>query len=242
MKALSHSYVKYSPRVPLVLFTVEKIECENFDFVFSLIHNWKSVLRIWTSYTPNDCTTIRDFPFFGYSFMPAKIEELWLQTHITVAFLHVILCVITCTTQKLKVTYGHSTYQNTALLSEIFVVWVRAVCEVQLVSYGSIHTPQPLSDTTFCVYMYLHSQLENYRLYIDVVHIEWLVYCWRCLFSALELDARYEWRLMAPNTHCSLFLISHLYVLRHITWKLQFICGRSACSLTSILLETFCVT
>ena len=32
----------------------------------------------------------------------------------------------------------------------------------------------------------------------------------RCLFSVLELDARYKWQVMPPNLHCSVFLISHL--------------------------------
>ena len=33
MKNLSYSNVKYTPRVPLILLTVEKIECENFNLV-----------------------------------------------------------------------------------------------------------------------------------------------------------------------------------------------------------------
>ena len=33
-KTTSYSNVKYSPRAPLILLTVEKIEHENFDFVF----------------------------------------------------------------------------------------------------------------------------------------------------------------------------------------------------------------
>ena len=79
---------------------------------------------------------------------------------------------------------------------------------------------------------YLHSQLENYRSYVDVLHIKkWLFYYQRCLFSVLELDARYESWVIPSNMHCSLFLISHfcIYsVLRDITWKLQVICGCSA--------------
>ena len=43
MKTLSYSYVKYAPRVPLIILTVEKIESENFDLFFfflffSLMH------------------------------------------------------------------------------------------------------------------------------------------------------------------------------------------------------------
>ena len=54
--------------------------------------------------------------------------------------------------------------------------------------------------------------LENYRSFTDVLNIEWLLYTQRCLFSVLELDARYEWRGTTPNTHRSLFPISHFCV------------------------------
>ena len=51
MRTLSYSNVRYTHRVPLILLTVNKIECENFNFVlllccsssffFFLIHNSK---------------------------------------------------------------------------------------------------------------------------------------------------------------------------------------------------------
>ena len=44
--------------------------------------------------TPNDCTTIRDLPLLG---LQAKIDELWPQTRVAVAFLHIILCIIAST-------------------------------------------------------------------------------------------------------------------------------------------------
>ena len=81
-------------------------------------------------------------------------------------------------------------------------------------------------------------------MYVDVLHIEWLLYYWRCLFCVLELDASYKWQVTHPDTHHSLFPISYfcIYsVLRHITWKLQVICGHSAYLTTPILLETFFV-
>ena len=68
------------------------------------------------------------------------------------------------------------------------------------------------------VWRLLPVQGEKYRLYADILHIEWLLYYRKCLFSVLELDARYEWRVTPPNTHRSLFLISHFCVysvLRH---------------------------
>ena len=81
---------------------------------------------------------------------------------------------------------------------------------------------------------------------------------WRILFLAasifkktvlsqermLELDVRYQRQVMPPNTHHSLFSRSHSCVyslLRHITWKLQVVCGCSAYWMTAILLVTFFV-
>ena len=148
--------------------------------------------------------------FSWLELMRAKIDELWPQTCVAVAFLYTILCVTTRTTRKVKVVWRRFTYQMIALLSKIPIVWVRAVCVILSASYGFKHASQPLSDMTFCAY--LHSQLENYRSYADVLHIEWLFYYHRCLFSVLELDVRYEWRVTPPSMHRSLFTISHFCV------------------------------
>ena len=74
---------------------------------------------------------------------------------------------------------------------------------------------------------------------MDVLHIEWLLYYWRCLFSVLQLKVRYEWWVMVPKMHCSPFLISHLCALTRITWKLWVVYGCCAYQMTTILLETF---
>ena len=71
------------------------------------------------------------------------------------------------------------------------------------------------------VHTLLTRKLQVVYVYMDVLHIEWLLYYWKCLFSVLELDARYNWQVMAPNMHHNPFAISHLYVITHITWKLQ---------------------
>ena len=79
---------------------------------------------------------------------------------------------------------------------------------------------------------------------MTVLHIEWLLYYSRCLFSVLEMDSRYKWWVTSPNTHCSLLLINHFYaynVLTRITWKLQVVCKCSAYRTTGILSETFFV-
>ena len=53
-------------------------------------------------------------------------------------------------------------------------------------------------------------------MYMNVVHIEQLLYCPRCLFYGLELHTRYDWWVMAQNVHHSLFPIRHLYIVIHI--------------------------
>ena len=81
-----------------------------------------------------------------------------------------------------------------------------------------------------------------YRLYAKVLHIEWQLYYWRCLFSVLELDARYKWWVTHPNMQHSLFQMSNfcIYsVLRQLVWKLHVTRGRSAYRTTALLLETF---
>ena len=76
---------------------------------------------------------------------------------------------------------------------------------------------------------------------MDVLHVKWLLYYRRCLFSVLWLYVWYNWQVMAPNTHHSLFMISHLYVLICVTWKLQIIYRHSAYQTTAVLSETFFV-
>ena len=54
-------------------------------------------------------------------------------------FVHTYMCMLI--TQKLQVlhVYGRSTYQTTALVSEMFIFWVRAAYEIQLAIYGFKH-------------------------------------------------------------------------------------------------------
>ena len=54
-------------------------------------------------------------------------------------------------------------------------------------------------------------------------------------------DARYNWQVIAPNTHCSVLPMSHLCLLTFITWKLLVIYGCSAYWTTALLLKTFFV-
>ena len=69
---------------------------------------------------------------------------------------------------KLQVVHGRSTYQMTALLLKMSNFWVTVAHELWLASYGFKHTLQSLCDKPFVP--------ENYWLYMDVLHIEWLFY------------------------------------------------------------------
>ena len=75
---------------------------------------------------------------------------------------------------------------------------------------------------------------------MDIPHIKRLLYYWTWLFSLLELDPRYDWWVIAPNTHHSLFLVGLKSNLK-ITWKVLVVCGRSAYQTTALLSETFLV-
>ena len=172
MKILSFSHVKHTSRVTLILLTVKKIKCENFDFVLL-----------------STTTSSSFFLSFFLSFFPSCITQkvYWVyeqSTHHTTAlllgiflFLVKVACelrstsygpkyanrggstsfcayIITRTTRKLKIVYGRFTYRTIALLSETSILVVRAVCEIRSASYGSKHALQPLSNMTFCEYLH----------------------------------------------------------------------------------------
>ena len=101
MKTLSYSYVKYSPRVPWLLLTVEKIEHENFDFVllsFFLLSSLPSSITQkvyevyeWSTHQMNALLS----EIFLFLVRPAcQLRLLWPKTCVVVAFLYAILCVI----------------------------------------------------------------------------------------------------------------------------------------------------
>ena len=70
--------------------------------------------------------------------------------HTSQSLSNITFCVyLTKITRKLQVMHGCSTYQTTALLLEMSIFWVRVACEIKLVSYGSKHASQSLSDMPF---------------------------------------------------------------------------------------------
>ena len=78
----------------------------------------------------------------------------------------------------------------------------------------------------------------GYGIWMESNGFKLLYYLW-CAISVLKLDAKYNSQVMAPNTHCSLFPISHLCVLTRPSRKLKVIYERSAYWMTAIQLETF---
>ena len=68
-----------------------------------------------------------------------------------------ILSVDTFITQELQVVHGCSTYQTTALLSEMLIFYVEDGFDIQLASYGSKHSSHSLSDKPLFVRVYTHS-------------------------------------------------------------------------------------
>ena len=214
MKTFSYSNVKYTLRVLLILLTVEKIERENFHFVVLLLSFLSCITqklymqRIRVICTPNKCSTVRDL-FLGCSCMWAKIGKLWLQTRVAVSFAYAVCaCLHTQLENFIKVVLPMEPllYYWRYLLSGLS-------CMRDTNDELSIETrTQPLSDTTFTITRKLQIVCRRctYRL----------LYYQRCPVSVLELDERYDRRVMAPNTHRSLFPISHLSVLTHISRKL----------------------
>ena len=82
--------------------------------------------------------------------MRDTIGELLVKTRIATSFWFVLcLCLLTLVTQKLQVIYEPCSYWVTALLSEMSIFCVIAGSIIRLVSYGSKHSLQFLSNKPF---------------------------------------------------------------------------------------------
>ena len=127
-KSSAISNVKYTPRVPLIFLTMEKIKCENFDFVvvfFSVFFSFPSCItqKLHSIYkqSAHQITAVLSEIFLSLvSGMQAKISELWLQTLIAGSFRDDILSVLTHTTWKLKVIKGHYLLKDCSTIRYIY--------------------------------------------------------------------------------------------------------------------------
>ena len=114
------------------------------------------------------------------------------------------------------------------------IIWVRDACEIEA----------PCIAVSFWytfVYTSTHNLKNTSRLWMFYIMNDCSTIRDICLFSGWEVHAWYDWQVMAPNMHCSLFPISNLCVLPSITWKLQVVYGHSAYWMTALVSKTFLV-
>ena len=118
------------------------------------------------------------------------------------------------------------------------IVW--DIYEVRSMSYESKHRTQPPSNTPFCAYLTLvtqklHVKFWCSRYWMTALRSEMSIFCvkGRCKI----LVAKYASKCASQSLSISHFCVNS--VLRHITWKLQVICGSLAYRATAIVSEAF---
>ena len=166
MQTLSYFYVKYCPRVPILLLTFEKIEHKNFDFV--LLSSFCFPLRI-----PQKVYCVYKQSAHQTNALLLEIFLFLVRAANTLkaAFLYVILCIITCTNRMIS------------LLSKISIFLVRAVCKLLLASYGSKHITTTFSYDILCILTLvtrkLHVVCERSTYRMTVLLSEMPIFCIR---------------------------------------------------------------
>ena len=144
MKTVTYCNVRYTTRAPLILLTVEKSEHKNFDFIlpffFLLMHNSKT---IWCIYKRSAHQTSALLVRFSFSFR-----------HFVCSYTHNLK-----TKGRIMMFY----LSNNCIISEISILWIRALYEVRSTSYGSKHMH---IATTFWYYISCILTLITSKLYI----------------------------------------------------------------------------
>ena len=168
MKSHSYSNVKYTPRVSSILLTVEKIEHDNLDFVLFSSFFYPCITQ--NMYTINEESaheiTLLLSEIFLLLSRAACESELRLLSYVPT----MLCCVFpilhfVCTYRHYSRTTDHirrSTYWMNVLPLEISLFFIRAICEIQLVSDGFKHALQPLSNTMFCATYTCNSKTTNH--------------------------------------------------------------------------------
>ena len=118
------------------------------SFVYAILclwtgHSLKTKDGIWTLYQTNDCSTVRDI-FTGLHvelYARYYLQVMDPNKHRNLILMRHFVCL----------------YWMSALLSEMFIFCPRAGCEMWLMSYGSIHASQFLSDNKQFVLTYTHN-------------------------------------------------------------------------------------
>ena len=145
--------------------------------------------------------------------MQDMIGKLSLQTRFTTSFWYNILYVLTLITRKLEAVYGRCTYQTTALPLEMSIFWVRAACEIWLVSCDSKHASQSLPADNPFVCIYIHNLKTTGRIWMLRI-FEWLLYYQRHSVCGLELHEE-----LHPQTSIGCSLIQHcVHILQAISY------------------------
>ena len=107
---------------------------------------------------------------------------------------------------------------------------------------SKLHHYRGLKQKVELVHTYAHNSITTSRI--------WMFYISNKLLAEMSIvcvraGCEIQWQVMTPNTHCSLFLISHLCVLTCITWKLQShiwtLCISNDCSITRDIPCVVCV-
>ena len=138
---------------------------------------------------------------------------------ITVSFRYVILWVLTHVHAQLD---DSKSYKDVVAIERLVYYWRYLFAGLEL--YARYDQRVMIAYTHrnhFPMWYFVRPytcELQNYRSHIDVVRIEWLLYCWRWSFSVYELYVRYKLPVMAPKTSQSLsdkpFVCSYMYSLK----------------------------
>ena len=127
--------------------------------------------------------------------MRGKIGELWLQTHIPVSLLYVILCVLNTHNLKTKGCIRTSHLSNyCATIVSIFQV--RAVCELRSASYGFKRVSQLFfRSDILCVYILITRKLHAGHIWM--------------FFISNECSTIAEMSIFGARTECKIRLVSY---------------------------------
>ena len=126
-------------------------------FVRTYLHNMKTKGRIKT--LPNNWLLYYEKYLFSALELFVRYDRWVMEsnTHRNLFQYNIYtVYILTLVTWKIQVLYKRCTYWMTALLSGVPIFCVRAGCEIGLVSYGSKHSLQFLSDQWF-VHPYTHN-------------------------------------------------------------------------------------
>ena len=128
-----------------------------------------------------------------------------------------------CITQKLYGVYKWSAHQMTALLSEMFLLWFRAACELRWASYLILCIPTRITQKLEVVY-----RCSTYWMtsLLSEIHIFWLRAA--CEIQLASYGSKHALQSLSDTLEC---------ILTCITWKLQVVYEHFTYQTTALLSE-----